>query len=350
MATMLVSLRQPDDAPPPIQDSITIKSPTIDASEELWDIDHEPPKNISSEQREPWMNWKNDQLGTQNLEFAAKIRSLQKRPTIDQVKIASDLNYLRQVITSWVCWLPPCKQFSQNWQAVNQYLVKLEAPSLDEARFPEIIPLIPLEFLMFAISSIIWKVLFSPILTGASPQEREYLEKIERAIESFKRKRNCSVGPESIAIWRSDTCEAISTFDGHTEHLSMNCKLAVNRITEILKVAGFSEDDLEVGEIGSLERKVTQPMAQITTKLQCSPANYAWRWNFPSQIVRKRHLKEIKPHDPNVHTTVSRPLVSYANIADEDIIGYSMFTIFQHWSRLCGERSFEKWDFVTLNT
>ncbi|KAJ6015378.1 hypothetical protein N7540_009969 [Penicillium herquei] len=330
MATMQVSLRHPNDAPPPTPDSTTIKSPTIDASEvaagyQLWYETHEePPENISSEQKEHWMNWKNDQLGTPNLEFAAKIRSLQKRSTLDEGKIARDLDYLRQVITGWVCWLPHCKQFSQNWQAANQYLVKLEAPSLDEARFSEIISFIPLEFLIFAISSIIWKILLSPILTGVSPQEREYLERIEKGIQSFKRKRS----PESIAIWRSDTCEAISSFDEHTEHLSMNCRLAVNRITEILKVAGFSDDDLEVGEIGSLEGKFAQPMAQIATKLPCSPANYIWRWDFPSQLVRKRHLNEIKPYDPNVHTTVARPLVSYASLAGEDIIGYSMFTIF----------------------
>ncbi|KAJ5719867.1 hypothetical protein N7493_006745 [Penicillium malachiteum] len=120
----------------------------------------------------------------------------------------------------------------------------------------------------------------------------------------------------------------MATFNEYLENLAVDCQLAVDQVIEMLKIAGFSEVDIQTSNSRSFHQVMAQRMAQIATKLQCNPTNYVWRWDFPSQIVRKGHLKEIALYDPNVNTTVLDPFESYDHLDEQDIIGYSIFTIF----------------------
>ncbi|KAJ5622428.1 hypothetical protein N7528_005660 [Penicillium herquei] len=195
-STIRIPLVQPSEPKPRKSSLTTTNSPTIDAGEvaaeyQSWYLTHEyPPDNISPEQKEHWMKWKIVQLENQNLEFAAKIRSLQKRRRLDEMELGRNLENVRKDIVGWVCFLPRHERLLEKWPAVNQYLVNLNAPSIDEEKFSDIIPLLLLEFITFAISSLMWKTLCAPILIGASPQQRDLLERIQKAIESFERKRS----------------------------------------------------------------------------------------------------------------------------------------------------------------
>ncbi|KAJ5719866.1 hypothetical protein N7493_006744 [Penicillium malachiteum] len=195
-STKRISLVPPSDRKPPNSSLTTTDPPTIDASEVAaeylsWYWTHEyPPENISPEQKEHWMKWKMEQLEIQNLQFAARIRSLQKRHRLDEMELGSKLEDVRQNIIGWVCSLPRRERLLEKWPAVNQYLVNLNAPSIDEEEFSDVVPLLLLEFITFAISSIMWKTLCAPILTGASPQQLDILERMRKALESLECKKS----------------------------------------------------------------------------------------------------------------------------------------------------------------
>ncbi|KAJ5708457.1 hypothetical protein N7488_008258 [Penicillium malachiteum] len=120
----------------------------------------------------------------------------------------------------------------------------------------------------------------------------------------------------------------MATFNEYPENLATDCQVAVDRVIEMLKVAGFSEQEMQTSNARTYHQVMAQRMAEIATTLQCNPTNYIWRWDFPSQFVRKDHLEEIALYDPNVNTTVLDPFESYGHFGEHDIIGYSIFTIF----------------------
>ena len=86
-------------------------------------------------------------------------------------------------VLNWVVQQPRTPNFAARWQAVNNYLIQIQAPHLTQLlQAAPIIDGIETEFLAFAISSILWKTLCYPIFVGVSTHKRDELTRLMRAV------------------------------------------------------------------------------------------------------------------------------------------------------------------------
>ena len=209
--------------------------------------------------------------------------------------ISDELSSICAGVSNWVEGLVhELKAFDHHWPQLRRYLnCDHLYPDTDTLRGTLALAADG-EILMMAVFRAMWIVIFSPILVGASSEERLFLERLCQDMHSLDPKKGTSalnscikhmtmanlsiIDSRAMGSWRSDTFRACANSERYKIRLEEACNSLTEEILLIVVLVGGKDDDQLTGRLKRFKEQIAKPAAELATKMRCSTQNCIWIW------------------------------------------------------------------------
>ncbi|KAJ5666176.1 uncharacterized protein N7477_008624 [Penicillium maclennaniae] len=269
------------------------------------------------------------QLKKERDDYAFRVLQFMNPSEVSDSFISDELSSIYAGISNWVeCVLHELEAFDDHWPLLRQFLKRERLyPSTGNPLQGTLASLANGEILMMAIFRAMGDLIFSPILVGASFEERLFLKRLCRDMHFIDPKKD----PRAMVSWRSDTFRACASSQQYASTLEEKCHSLTEYIFQILVFAGVKDDDRLTERLKRFEEQIAKPAAELATKMRCSTRNYLWKYHSAADRnnlfnFKKRMMDSYDCVDLRTHCLITKE--KFGDLPDDTIIGESIVSIY----------------------